>query len=132
MMVLIKRGNSILLARHTNSPTGFFTALAGFLEAGESIEDAVHREVYEEVGLKVRNLRYHGSQPWPFPHSLMIAFTAEYESGDIRVDESEIAEARWFGPGDQWPRVPHGISIASDLINANLPGSSAQASKGCG
>jgi NAD+ diphosphatase len=124
MMVLIKRGDSILLARHTNSPTGFFTALAGFLEAGESIEDAVHREVYEEVGLKVRNIRYHGSQPWPFPHSLMIAFTAEYESGDIRVDESEIAEARWFGPGDEWPRVPHSISIASDLINANLPGSS--------
>lgn len=122
MMVLIKRGDAILLARHTNSPAPFFTALAGFLEAGESIEEAVHREVFEEVGLKVRDIRYHGSQPWPFPHSLMIAFTAEYESGDIRVDQTEIAEARWFGPGDEIPRIPHGISIASHLINAHLPG----------
>lgn len=122
MMVLIKRGDAILLARHVKSPSAFFTALAGFLEAGESIEDAVHREVFEEVGLKVRDIRYHGSQPWPFPHSLMIAFTAEYESGDIRVDATEIAEARWFGPGDELPRIPHGISIASDLINAHLPG----------
>lgn len=132
MMVLVRKGPALLLARHKNSPTRFFTALAGFLEAGESIEDAVHREVFEEVGLKVRNIRYHGSQPWPFPHSLMIAFTAEYESGDIRVDETEIAEARWFGPGDEWPRVPHGISIASDLINANLPGSSPQDPQDCG
>ncbi|HSV54579.1 MAG TPA: NAD(+) diphosphatase [Burkholderiaceae bacterium] len=122
MMVLIKRGDAILLARHTHSPAPFFTALAGFLEAGESIEDAVHREIFEEVGLKVRNIRYHGSQPWPFPHSLMIAFTAEYESGDILVDQTEIAEARWFGPGDEIPRIPHSISIASHLINAHLPG----------
>lgn len=122
MMVLIKRGNEILLARHTHSPAPFFTALAGFLEAGESIEEAVHREVFEEVGLRVRDIRYHASQPWPFPHSLMIAFTAEYDSGEIRVDESEIAEARWFGPGDSIPRTPHGISIASHLISAHLPG----------
>jgi NAD+ diphosphatase len=121
MMVLIKRGDSILLARHTHSPAPFFTALAGFVEAGESIEETVHREVFEEVGLKVRDLRYYASQPWPFPHSLMIAFTAEYESGEIRVDESEIAEARWFGPGDDIPRTPHGISVASHLINAHLP-----------
>jgi NAD+ diphosphatase len=121
MMVLIKRGDSILLARHSASPAPFFTALAGFLEAGESIEDAIHREVHEEVGLKVRNITYFGSQPWPFPHSLMIAYTAEYESGTITVDATEIAEARWFGPGDVLPKIPFGVSIASDLIRAHLP-----------
>ncbi len=123
MMVLIRRGDSILLARHLNSPARFYTALAGFVEAGESIEEAVHREIFEEVGLRVRDLKYFGSQPWPFPHSLMIAFTAEYESGDIKVDESEIEEALWFGPGDELPRVPPvGFSIAGQLISANLPG----------
>ena len=122
MMVLIRRGDAVLLARHTNSPTQFFTALAGFLEAGESIEDAVHREVFEEVGLKVRDVAYFGSQPWPFPHSLMIAFTAEYVSGDIVVDESEIAQAQWFGPDDPFPKVPPlGLSIAGHLIHAHLP-----------
>ncbi len=125
MMVLIKRGDSILLARHAASPTQFFTALAGFLEAGESAEDAVHREVFEEVGLKVNNIQYFGSQPWPFPHSLMIAFTAEYVSGDITVDETEIAEASWFGPQDAMPKIPYGVSIASDLINAHLPSKAA-------
>ncbi|MDO8277170.1 MAG: NAD(+) diphosphatase [Burkholderiaceae bacterium] len=122
MMVLVKRGDEVLLARHANSPTRFFTALAGFLEAGESIEDAVHREIFEEVGLRVRNVRYFSSQPWPFPHSLMIAFTAEYDSGEIRVDETEIAEARWFGPQGEWPKTPpRGFSIAGELIAANLP-----------
>jgi NAD+ diphosphatase len=122
MMVLIQHGESLLLARHLNSPNGFFTALAGFLEAGESIEEAIHREVQEEVGLQVRDLRYFGSQPWPFPHSLMIAFTAQYAGGEIRVDASEIAEARWFGPHDPLPPIPPlGLSIAGHLINAHLP-----------
>lgn len=121
MMVLVKRQGAILLARHNASPTGFFTALAGFLEAGESIEEAIHREVFEEVGLKVGKLNYFASQPWPFPHSLMIAYTAEYESGDIRIDEAEIAEARWFAAGDELPPIPHGISVASALIRAHLP-----------
>ncbi len=122
MMVLIQRGDSLLLARHLNSPTGFFTALAGFLEAGESIEDAIHREVMEEVGLQVRDLRYFGSQPWPFPHSLMLAFTAQYAGGDITVDRSEIAEAHWFGPNDDLPPMPPlGLSIAGHLIHAHLP-----------
>ena len=120
MMVLVKKGDAILLARHTNSPSRFFTALAGFLEAGESIEDAVHREVFEEVGLKVRNVVYFGSQPWPFPHSLMIAYTADYVSGSIVIDESEIAEARWFGPDDPCPDVPPlGLSIAGHLIHSH-------------
>jgi len=121
MMVLIKKGDSVLLAVHAQSPYKRFTALAGFLEAGESIEEAVHREVEEEVGLKVHNLKYFSSQSWPFPHSLMIAFTAEYLSGDIRVDPNEIAEARWFGPDDEFPEVPPGVSIASELIRANRP-----------
>ncbi len=122
MMVLVKRGDAILLALHRNSPAKFFTALAGFVEAGESVEEAIHREVFEEVGLRVNTLQYFASQPWPFPHSLMIAYTAEYAGGDIRVDESEIAEARWFGPGDSLPIIPFSLSIASSLIRANLPG----------
>jgi len=121
MMVLIRKGDAVLLARHAQSPYQRFTALAGFLEAGESVEEAVHREVYEEVGLRVHKLKYFGSQSWPFPHSLMIAFTADYLDGEIRVDETEIAEARWFGPGDDFPEVPPGVSIATALINAHRP-----------
>lgn len=121
MMVLIKNGDKVLLALHHASAAKRFTPLAGFLEAGESIEEAIHREVYEEVGLRVTNLRYFASQSWPFPHSLMIAFTADYAGGEIRVDASEIAEARWFGPDDEWPeRVPH-ISVSSVLVDAHRP-----------
>lgn len=121
MMVLIRRGQHVLLAMHTASPSKRFTPLAGFLEAGESIEEAVHREVFEEVGLRVHNLQYFGSQSWPFPHSLMIAFTADYLDGDIRIDASEISEARWFGPNDEWPeKVPH-ISVSSILVDAHRP-----------
>ena len=122
MMVLIKKGDHILLARHVVSPTGRFSALAGFLEAGESIEEAIHREVMEEVGLQVTNLQYFGSQSWPFPHSLMIAFTAEYAGGEITPDASEIAEARWFGPQDVQPEPPPGVSISNLLLNAHWPG----------
>jgi NAD+ diphosphatase len=121
MMVLIRKGDAVLLAMHVASPSKRFTPLAGFLEAGESIEEAVHREVFEEVGLRVHNLRYFSSQSWPFPHSLMIAFTADYLDGEIRVDASEIAEARWFGPGDEWPeRVPQ-VSVSSVLVDAHRP-----------
>jgi NAD+ diphosphatase len=121
MMVLIRKGDAVLLAMHVASPAKRFTPLAGFLEAGETIEEAVHREVFEEVGLRVTNLRYFGSQSWPFPHSLMIAFTADYAGGEIRVDPNEIAEARWFGPGDEWPaRVPH-VSISSMLVDTHRP-----------
>lgn len=121
MMVLVRRGGDILLARHLASPARFFTALAGFLEAGESVEEAIHREVFEEVGLQVRDLRYVASQAWPFPHSLMIAFTAEYAGGEIRVDADEIAEARWFGPGEALPPTPPGLSIAGHLIATQRP-----------
>jgi NAD+ diphosphatase len=122
MMVLIRRGDSFLMAMHTASPSKRFTPLAGFLEAGESIEEAVHREVYEEVGLRVHNLKYFASQSWPFPHSLMIGFTADYLDGEIRIDENELSEARWFGPDDAWPeRVPN-VSISSLLVDAYRPG----------
>ena len=124
MMALVRRGDHILLARNIAVPPGGrMSALAGFVEPGESIEDTVHREVREEVGIEVRDLRYFGSQPWPFPHSLMVAFTCEYAGGDIRCDPSEIAEARWFGPGDALPPFPPPFSISHALISANLPGS---------
>jgi NAD+ diphosphatase len=121
MMVLIRKGDAVLLAMHTASPAKRFTPLAGFLEAGESIEEAVHREVLEEVGLRVHNLKYFASQSWPFPHSLMIAFTADYLDGEIRSDPSEIAEARWFGPHDEWPERVPSVSISSMLVDAHRP-----------
>lgn len=121
MMVLIKAGDSILLARHSAYANARYTALAGFVEAGESIEEAIHREVLEEVGLRVTDLRYFGSQSWPFPHSLMIAYTAEYEGGELSIQEDELDDARWFGPGDDLPPIPSEESIAGRLIRANLP-----------
>ena len=121
MMVLVKRGPALLLARNIAAPPGRFSALAGFLEPGESVEDAIHREVREEVGVAVRDLRYFASQSWPFPGSLMLAFTAEYAGGDVVCDPAEIAEARWFGPGDALPELSPRQSISRALIDANLP-----------
>jgi len=121
MMVLVKRGPAILLAHNAAAPKGRMSALAGFVEPGESIEDTIHREVYEEVGLQVKDLRYFASQSWPYPHSLMIAFTAEYAGGDLKLAPDEIAEARWFGPGDKLPELSPGQSVSRALIDANLP-----------
>ena len=121
MMVLIKKEGAVLMAQHARSPAGRFSPLAGFLEAGESIEEAIHREVFEEVGLKVTNLQYFSSQSWPFPHSLMIAFTADYVSGDITVDGNEITEARWFSVAEGLPKPYAEISISGQLVNAHLP-----------
>ena len=122
MMVLVKKGAAILLARNVAVPAGGrMSALAGFLDPGESVEEAIHREVHEEVGLFVKDLRYFASQSWPFPGSLMIAFTAEYAGGDIVPDPREIAEARFFGPGDQLPELPPPQSISRALIEANRP-----------
>ncbi len=118
MMVLIKKGEKVLLARNVTFPPNRYSALAGFLEIGESIEEAVHREVFEEVGLKVGNLKYVASQAWPFPHSLMIAFTAEYLSGEIVTQPEEIADAKWFGPGDVLPDLPPRLSIAKVLLDS--------------
>jgi len=122
MMVLVKKGDAILLARNAAVPPGGrMSALAGFIEAGESVEEAIHREVHEEVGLFVKDLAYFASQSWPFPGSLMVAFTAEYSSGEIRVDPKEIAEAHWFGPGDRLPELPPTQSISRALIEAHRP-----------
>ena len=108
-----------LLARGVQWTTPMFSCLAGFVEPGESLESAIVREVREEVSITVRDPRYFGSQPWPFPHSLMIGFRAEYEAGEIECDPSEIAEAAWFRR-DQIPMVPPPISIARKLIDAWL------------
>ncbi|MES2354620.1 MAG: NAD(+) diphosphatase [Pseudomonadota bacterium] len=117
MMALVKRGRQLLLARAANFPEGLFSALAGFVEAGESIEDTVIREVREEVGIEVSHLRYFGSQSWPFPNSLMIAFVCEYAGGEITPQAGEIAEAGWFDV-DDLPRIPTRISIAGQLIRS--------------
>jgi NAD+ diphosphatase len=116
VIVLVERDGRMLLARSTRFTANFYSALAGFVEPGETLEDTIHREIEEEVGIKVRNVRYFGSQPWPFPDSLMIGFTAEYAGGEIRIDPTEIAEAGWFQP-DQLPAVPGKISIARQLID---------------
>lgn len=119
MMVLVTRGRELLLGRGVNFPAGRFSALAGFLEAGETIEEAVVREVREEVGVEVKNLRYFGSQSWPFPNSLMIAFRAEWAGGDIVVDPAELAEAHWFAP-EALPQLPPRLSIARALIDSAI------------
>jgi NAD+ diphosphatase len=117
MMALVTRGREILLARAHRFAPGMYSALAGFVEAGETIEDCVRREVREEVGVEVGELTYFASQSWAFPHSLMIAYTAEYAGGEIRCDDAEIAEARWF-PADALPYLPPSVSIARRLIEA--------------
>lgn len=119
MMALVTRGRELLLGRGVGFPPGRYSALAGFVEAGESIEDAVAREVYEETGIEVCNLRYFGSQSWPFPNSLMIAFRAEYAGGEIRVDPNELADAQWFTP-EALPKLPPHLSIARELIDATV------------
>ncbi len=119
MMALVTRGRELLLGRGVGFPPGRYSALAGFVEAGESIEDAVAREVLEETGIEVCNLRYFGSQSWPFPNSLMIAFRAEYAGGEIRVDPNELADAQWFTP-EALPKLPPNLSIARELIDATV------------
>jgi len=119
MMVLVNRGDELLLGRSHHFPPGRYSALAGFLEAGESIEETVVREVREEVGLQVRNLRYFGSQSWPFPNSLMIAFNAEYAGGELRPDPAELADAQWFSL-DELPDLPPRLSIARALIDDTI------------
>ena len=117
IMVLITRGREILLARKKEWAHGRYSALAGFVEPGETLEHTVRRETFEEVGVEIRNLRYFGSQPWPFPHSLMIAFVADYAGGEIRPDGVEIEEARFFDV-DELPNLPPSISISRRMINA--------------
>lgn len=116
IMTLVTRGRELLLVRKPIWPEGRYSAVAGFVEPGETLEDTAIRETREEVGVEVCNLRYFGSQPWPFPHSLMVAFTAEYAGGEVRPDGEEIAEARWFDAANM-PKLPPGISISRRLID---------------
>lgn len=119
IIVAVERGEEILLARSAHFPRGLFSVLAGFVEPGETIEECVVREVKEEVGITVGNIRYVGSQPWPFPNSLMLGFTAEYVEGELELDSTEIAEAGWFR-ADSLPSIPGQISIAGRLIKGFL------------
>ena len=116
VMVRITRGDEILLARSPRFVPGMYSVLAGFVDPGENIEQAAHREVMEEVGLAIKNLRYFTSQSWPFPHSLMIAFSAEYAGGEITLADPEIEDAGWFRP-DNLPGLPITMSIARALID---------------
>ncbi|MEQ9727212.1 NAD(+) diphosphatase [Pseudomonas sp. WHRI 8822A] len=119
MIVLVTRGDEVLLARSPRFVTGVYSTLAGFVEAGESVEQCVAREVREEVGVEVCNIRYQGSQNWPFPHSLMLGFHADYAGGEIVMQEEEIEDARWFSI-HALPPLPASRSIARYLIDAYL------------
>lgn len=116
VIMLVEREGKALLARNARFPGSFFSTLAGFVEVGETLEHAVAREVAEEAGIVVDDIRYFGSQPWPFTSSLMIGFTARWASGELTPDPSELAEAGWFAP-DELPPVPPKLSIARELID---------------
>ena len=119
MITLVTRGDEVLLARGVQFQGPMYSCLAGFVEPGESLEGAVVREVREEVGVEVGDVRYWGSQPWPFPHSLMVGFTAAWKSGEIEIDPAEIVDAQWFRR-EEMPPIPPPISIARKLIDAWL------------
>ncbi len=117
IIVAIKKGNEVLLASNKKFKEGLYGVIAGFVEQGETLEQAVRREVYEEVGIRVKNIKYFQSNPWINSDSLMIGFTAEYESGEIRVDGKEIIDAGWYSKDHLPPRIPLKISTARALID---------------
>jgi NAD+ diphosphatase len=115
IIVAVVRQGKLLLAHNNGSPVDLYSVVAGFVEVGETFEECVVREVQEETGITVKNIKYFGNQPWPFPNSLMIGFTAEYESGEIQVDGDEIGDANWYS-SNEMPLTPDSISIAKQLI----------------
>ena len=117
VLALIHKDKKILLARNALFPEGLFSALAGFIEVSETAEECVEREVFEEVSLKVKNVKYFGSQSWPFPSQLMLAYICEYESGEINVDGKEIVEADWYDL-DNLPNTPPNSTLSGTLINS--------------
>ncbi|NLW23269.1 MAG: NAD(+) diphosphatase [Tissierellia bacterium] len=116
VIVAVTKGDKLLLAHNRQFPQGEYSVIAGFVEYGETFEECVKREVYEEVGIKLKNIKYFGSQPWPFPNSMMVGFTAEYLDGDIRVDGEEIVDANWFSKEEVKRMHKKSISIGSELI----------------
>ena len=130
IIVRITRGDhEILLGRNRTFTPPFFSNFAGFVESGETYEDAIRRELQEEVGVEVTNIRYFGSQNWPFPHTLLAAFTAEYASGEVRPDGEEIAEAAWFDVRSPLPPIPQPGSISRAMIDDFLVHSKQQTAR---
>ena len=126
IIVLVENGDRCLLGRQPSWPEGRYSTIAGFVEPGESLEDAVRREVYEETNIHVGAVRYHSSQPWPFPSSLMLGFTAEATSADIELNDGELEDAQWFTSKELrsgFPKLPFKISIARRLVDHWLDGS---------
>lgn len=119
VLVLVQRENQVLLARSAHFKPGVYSAFAGFIDLGESAEDAAHREVMEEAGIRIADLKYFGSQSWPFPSSFMIAFTAHYLTGNLTIQQNEIEDARWFDAQDL-PALPSYPSISRALIDSWL------------
>ncbi|MDD7318517.1 MAG: NAD(+) diphosphatase [Prevotella sp.] len=116
VIVLIRKGDEVLLVHAKNFRGDYYGLVAGFVETGESLEEAAMREVMEETGLRISNLRYFASQPWPYPSGLMIGFNADYAGGDIRLQRSELSSGGWFGR-DNLPKIPEKLSIARQLID---------------
>ncbi|MBA5764528.1 NAD(+) diphosphatase [Vibrio sp. 404] len=119
IIVAVRKRDQILLAQHPRHRNGMYTVIAGFLEVGETLEQCVAREVKEETGIDVTNIRYFGSQPWAFPSSMMMGFLADYQSGNVKPDYSELSDAQWFSLHEMPPVAPEG-TIARALINQTL------------
>lgn len=117
VIVLIQRGDELLMARSPHFKQGVYGLIAGFVEAGESIEAAVHREVFEETRILIKNLRYYGSQSWPFPDSLMIGFFADYHDGELVIDHTELEDAGWYRYNQLPGRPSTNLSIASKMLD---------------
>jgi NADH pyrophosphatase family protein len=116
VIVLVQRGEEVLLVHSRNFKTNFYGLIAGFVETGETLEEAAHREVLEETGIKIKNLRYFSSQPWPYPCGLMVGFFAEYDSGRLHLQKSELSKGHWFSKNNL-PTIPEPLSIARIMID---------------